>query len=183
MPTIYLVCIEICQNLGIYQVYLFSYITYREYKSYSIGPTRRLPRYIPFSYGSLDRGDGSYPSWWSVQLLVYAVVIWELEPCGYFWISWISLDNHRYPCPGSWISGTWISRISFGPFGELIPVRSLFGYQNRYPYSSCISIVISICIHTLKPMISSHNIHSLSTLISEWIPIDICVYPRYPNIS
>jgi hypothetical protein len=32
-------------------------------------------------------------------------------------------------------------------------------------------------------MISWHLIRVLSTLISEWISIDICVYPRYPIIS
>jgi hypothetical protein len=60
-------------------------------------------------------------------------IIWELGPCGYSGISWIFLDNHRYP---------WISRISFEPAGKYIRVRSLFGYPNSYLYISCISTVI-----------------------------------------
>jgi hypothetical protein len=63
----------------------------------------------------------------------HAHTIWEIGPCGYSEISWIFLDNHRYP---------WISRMSFEPSGKFIRVRSLFGYSNSYPYTSCISTVI-----------------------------------------
>ncbi len=48
------------------------------------GPTRRLSRFIPFSYGSprLGRGDGRDPSGsrWPVQLRVYAVA--RVQPAG-----------------------------------------------------------------------------------------------------
>ncbi len=46
----------------------------------------------------------------------------------------------------------------------------------------CISIVISICISTLYPMVSSHCIHSLSTSISEWISIDVCISKISKNL-